>query len=53
MSKYSTLRALLALAAMEDLEAHLVDIKTTFLNDILENRFTSSSQLATRRVDLT
>lgn len=36
VSKYSTLRALLAVAAVEDLEVHQLDIKTAFLNGILE-----------------
>ena len=36
MSKYTTVRALLALAASEDLEIHQLDIKTAFLNGELE-----------------
>ncbi|KAK9822062.1 hypothetical protein WJX74_004518 [Apatococcus lobatus] len=36
VSKYATLRALLAVAAVEDLEVQQVDIKTAFLNGILE-----------------
>ena len=36
VSKYSSLRALLAVAAVEDLEVHQLDIKTAFLNGILE-----------------
>jgi hypothetical protein len=36
VSKYSTLRALLALAAAENMELHLLDIKTAFLNGELE-----------------
>ena len=36
LSKYYTLRALKAVAAVEDLEVHQLDIKTAFLNGILE-----------------
>lgn len=36
VSKYTTLRALLALAATQDLEIHMLDIKTAFLNGDLE-----------------
>lgn len=36
VSKYSTLRAVLAVAAHEDLEIHQLDIKTAFLNGELE-----------------
>lgn len=36
VSKYSTLRAVLAIAAAEDLEIHQLDIKTAFLNGDLE-----------------
>ena len=36
VSKYSTLRAILAVAAAEDLEIHQLDIKTAFLNGDLE-----------------
>ena len=38
VSKYATLRALLAKAAIEDLEVHQLDIKTAFLNGDLEER---------------
>ena len=36
MSKYATLRGLLAVAAVEDMEIHQLDIKTAFLNGVLE-----------------
>ena len=36
VSKYATLRALLAVAAVDDLEVHQLDIKTALLNGILE-----------------
>ena len=36
VSKYSTLRALMAVAAVEDLEVHQLDIKTAFLNGVLQ-----------------
>jgi len=41
VSKYSTLRALLAKAAADDMDLHLLDIKTAFLNgDLEENIYT-------------
>ena len=36
VSKYSTLRALMAVAAVKGLEVHQLDIKTAFLNGILQ-----------------
>ena len=36
VSKYSTLRAVLATAAYQDLDLHQLDIKTTFLNGTIE-----------------
>ena len=36
VTKYSTPGALMALAAVEDLEVHQLDIKTAFLNGVLE-----------------
>ena len=36
MSKYATLRGLLAVAAVEDMEIHQLDIKTAFLIGVLE-----------------
>lgn len=36
VSKYSTLRAVLSIAAAEDMEIHQLDIKTAFLNGELE-----------------
>jgi Reverse transcriptase (RNA-dependent DNA polymerase) len=36
VSKYTTLRAILAIAAFHDLEIHQLDIKTAFLNGALE-----------------
>ena len=36
VSKYSTVRAVLAMAATEDMEIHQLDIKTAFLNGDLE-----------------
>jgi hypothetical protein len=36
VSKHATLRALLAITAGEDLELHSLDIKTAFLNGVLE-----------------
>ena len=36
MSKQTSLRALLPVVAAEDLHLHLVDIKTAFLNGIIE-----------------
>ena len=36
VSKYSTLRALMAVTAVEDLEVHQLDIKTAFLNGVLQ-----------------
>ena len=38
VSKYATLRTLLALAASQDLVVHQLDIKTAFLNGKLEER---------------
>ena len=34
--KHSSIRALLALAAMEDMDLHQLDVKTAFLNSELE-----------------
>ena len=36
MSKYSSLRALMAVAAVEDMKIHQLDIKTAFLDGVLE-----------------
>ena len=36
VSKYSTLRALMAVAAVKGLEVHQLDIKTAFLNGIIQ-----------------
>ena len=36
VNKYATLRALMAVAAVEDMEVHQLDIKTAFRNGILD-----------------
>ena len=36
MTKYATLRGPLAVAAVKDMEIHPLDIKTAFLNGVLE-----------------
>ena len=36
VSKYSILRALMAVAAVEDLEVRQLDIRTAFLNGVLQ-----------------
>ena len=37
--KHSSIRALIALVAMEDLVLHQLDVKTTFLHGELEGKF--------------
>ncbi len=36
IAKFTSIRCILALAALEDMEIHQMDVKTTFLNDELE-----------------
>ena len=45
MGKYSSIRALLALVAMEDIELHQLDVKTEFLHvDLEEDIFMKQSK---------